>query len=93
MKKLRLELDRLAVETFATGEKSASAGTVRGHATTTKPAVDTQESCNTLCGGDYTAYYTCEATCEACVESNMCLTQPTCAQSCNQPTCNAWPCA
>jgi hypothetical protein len=75
MKKLRLELDRLAVESFATGEKTISSGTVRGFVTTTtQPVGDTQESCDATCGGNATIYITCGVSCYSC---NM---TPDCSQ-------------
>jgi hypothetical protein len=80
MRKLKLDVDGLAVESFATAKAAIeSAGTVRGFATTTQPAEDTQESCDTMCGGNRTIYITCELTCYTCQgESGMCLTQYAC---------------
>jgi len=48
MKKLMLDLDALAVDSFATGSEAAARGTVRGH--------DTRytEFCNTRSCGVYT---------------------------------------
>lgn len=68
MKKLRLELDRLAVESFATAKSATeSVGTVRGFVTTTtQPAQETQESCDATCGGNATIYITCGASCYSC---------------------------
>lgn len=43
MKKLRLNLDRLAVESFATGADDGGKGTVRG-------LQDTECSCQPTCG-------------------------------------------
>jgi len=56
MKKLMLEVDALAVDSFATGDEPAARGTVRGH--------DTRytEFCNTRSCGYYT--YCCQAAAE-----------------------------
>jgi hypothetical protein len=91
MKKLRLELDSLAVESFDTAAAQKPKGTVFGE----------QCTCNTMCAQqtcpgcptcDNTCAYTCDdATCPAC---------PTCAASCNGSceatcygTCGEYTCA
>ncbi|MFL5385684.1 MAG: hypothetical protein ACJ8GN_24475 [Longimicrobiaceae bacterium] len=72
MKKIRLSLEELAVESFATDEHTMGmAGTVEGHGTrnqNTCPA-----SCNT-CGPGYTCYET------HCTEPTV--PEPTCIDSC-----------
>ena len=72
MKKLKLQLDALAVESFSTDSFPAdAAGTVRGNAGTRNQ--DTcQESCFGTC--DYTCRYTCK-----CVFTEP---QVTCLQPC-----------
>lgn len=70
MKKLALDLESLAVDTFETTPEllRAEGGTVHAHSLVrTQPKqVETGESCDGLCGG--TGAYTCEATEYACVE-------------------------
>jgi len=57
VKKLKLQLDALAVESFSTDFVPADAGTVHGNAGTRNQ--DTcQESCFGTC--DYTCRYTCK---------------------------------
>jgi hypothetical protein len=51
MKKLMLDLDALAVETFTTGEAAAMRGTVRGNDTRVTEFCNTKRSCQyTACG-------------------------------------------
>ena len=53
MKKLKLELDELQVETFATGMELTATGTVQGHYGTNHTAQDTctQTALYTYCNG------------------------------------------
>jgi hypothetical protein len=69
MRKMRLELDDLDVESFDTRPSEAGRGTVKGHATQYGSC---QGSCVQTCGGP-----TCESPCE--VEPTMYLT---CMESC-----------
>jgi hypothetical protein len=56
MRKIRLDIDELAVESFNTAEEQADAGTVNGHAAT--------ETCQTYLfeGCGKTQFQTCAAT-------------------------------
>lgn len=57
MKKLRLDVDRLAVESFETGKEKREAGTVRAYVT----ALNCQTNPDTACGNYLTcAYPTCQ---------------------------------
>jgi hypothetical protein len=72
MKKLKLELDNLAVESFDTTATHKSRGTVIGEQCTCYTYCNTCPGCPTC---DATCAYTCDdATCPQC---------PTCAASCN----------
>jgi hypothetical protein len=83
MRKLKLELDRLEVESFDTASTQKRKGTVIGEELCT---------CNTYCGQatcpgcptcDNTCAYTCDdATCPACP---TCAN--TCANTCDDPSC------
>jgi hypothetical protein len=54
MKKLRLDLDRLQVETFATdAEKLAERGTVQGMNHTREIYCTKGDTCRTSCGGGF----------------------------------------
>ncbi len=54
MKKLRLDLDRLQVETFATdNEKLAARGTVQGFHHTREIYCTRGDTCRTSCGGGF----------------------------------------
>lgn len=55
MKKLRMKLDELRVDTFATGGHLAARGTVQGHYGTTHTQAG--ETCDYTCGD------TCQNTC------------------------------
>jgi hypothetical protein len=50
MRKLKLELDTLTVQSFHTGDTVAPAGTVKGHAPPTQIFCTQQFSCATYCG-------------------------------------------
>jgi hypothetical protein len=80
MKKLKLELDNLTVESFDTTGVQKPRGTVVGEQCTCWTNCDTCPGCPTC---DATCAYTCDdATCPNC---------PTCAASCNG-TCNEYTC-
>jgi hypothetical protein len=79
MKKLRLTLDDLRVDSFHTARNGVEKGTVFGEQCTcmTQCGQDTCPGCPTCdatCG--FTCEYTCEYTCEA-----------TCANTCDDYTC------
>lgn len=89
MKKIRLDLDALRVESFATAEAPRRGGTVHGHAPSYFPEpcapTDRVTDCNDVtcawsCNG-----YTCEPT-----AANTCAATCTCASG--QPSCLRWPC-
>jgi hypothetical protein len=76
MKKLRLELDQLSVESFHIPSTETSPGTVRANA---EMAAGTTDIVSFLLFGtcDYSCNETCKATCNA-----------TCANSCANTLCN-----
>ena len=77
MKKITLELDTLAVESFETVAAAAvERGTVRGHGTTIVIIDPSQASCDGICEGEGSQYATCEITCAQC-------TGDTCGNSCD----------
>lgn len=87
MNKLRLELDDLHVDTFATsGAARGEGGTVRGYNVTRGPSYDEP------CIPDYTdtcpptQYYTCATACGSCYNSCYGSCQNTC-YTCWQNTC------
>jgi hypothetical protein len=88
MKKLRLELDDLRVDTFSTsGSASGQGGTVRGHNVTRGPSYD--EPCipdYTDGCPPYTQADTCASACGTCDYSCYGSCQNTCA-TCWQNTC------
>ena len=58
MKKLKLKMDELRVETFSTGEAHAGRGTVQGHYGTTH--TEAGDTCTDYtCAGDTCGEYTC----------------------------------
>lgn len=59
MKKLRLELDALAVESFATDAGAERMGTVRGHYNTELDCTLDRESCKVSCDPCYTCATSC----------------------------------
>jgi len=78
MKKVKLNLDALAVESFGTSVEEGDMGTVKANARTLDPALwtcnrfqGTCDGCNTVltycgdpCSGTAVQYYTCKATCQ-----------------------------
>jgi hypothetical protein len=69
MKKLKLDLERLNVQSFETGPDSPDPrrGTVKGFATTVQPVGDTEGTCDTTAtGGSMTWDATCEFSCYQC---------------------------
>lgn len=79
MKKLRLELDELAVESFAANERDGSRGTVAGREFTqyADECVTPNGTCERGCW-DGTVAYSCAATCQGSCAS----CQGTCGASC-----------
>jgi hypothetical protein len=49
MKKLMLDLDMLAVDSFATGDAADGRGTVRGHDTRFTEFCNTKKTCGSTC--------------------------------------------
>ena len=88
MKKLRLELDALEVESFDVARAGPSTGTVHGHITATQCNTSPDRTCagyltcafNSCDGwctaGNCTDYGTCDATCIHCTQ--------TCETGCEQ---------
>ena len=66
MKKLKLNLDEIAVETFSTTELAGKRGTLVGHET----AVD--DLCSANCTGMGAECYTADPQYEACTGGNPC---------------------
>jgi len=86
MKKIRLDLDQLAVDSFPTTRGGASGmGTVRGHVTGPDPiSLPPTEgaACNPqsqYCG----TYDTCQASCNGTCFERSCV--PSCAFTCQDP--------
>lgn len=88
MKKLRLELDALRVESFSTAGEARGRGTVHGNAPVEPPELYTQSedpvqcqtqgyTCLASCNGSCNSCYSCDGTCHG-----SCLTQ--CDPSCNR---------
>lgn len=72
MRKLRLELDALRVESFETAAAGKEPGTVHAH------APPTRRSCDESCGGTCPDDGTCMETCISCFGScEPCPTSPT----------------
>lgn len=81
MKKRKLRLDELAIESFDTDAQALVRGTVRAFNTCNH---QTCESCAISCGGTCN---TCPASCYGtCVENYTCAGQ----YSCDEPACTAW---
>lgn len=60
-KKLRLDVEELDVEVFATIEHEVKHGTVRGHQTDDSPiSMETWNPCGTICGSSCSGPYLCE---------------------------------
>lgn len=79
MRKIRLDIDELEVESFEPGSGDAARGTVRGHGTQYGSC---QGSCVYTCGGrtceapcvvDPTLYVTCAESCGWTDGINVCL--------------------
>ncbi len=103
MKKLRLDLDAIRVESFdTTAPKAAAAGTVRGHSGYESCwGVTCSVTCAGTCYGQYTceAYNTCAHTCDLVNTCDTCATlceytcngQKTCDfGGCGEPSANCW---
>ena len=75
MRKIRLDVDRLAVETFDTaGEKGRRPGTVRAHDASWPDCVSSPSGCPTCEQGCHQDTLTCFASCSTdhrpCIEFN-----------------------
>jgi hypothetical protein len=78
MRKLKLELDVLAVQTFVTEEGTGSRrGTVNGHVETEPTAETEYRDCDHggtgLPSGGYTCGHTCEDECGAAYTGGTCI--------------------
>ena len=88
MRKLKLDLDRLAVDTFVTEETEGKRGTVVGHATFRCTTTDrcTEDSC-----GQNTCFISCDGVCGTyyCVGTYDCTyaldSCPYCTPYCEEP--------
>lgn len=69
MKKLSLDLDQLAVESFDTSEARRSMGTVRGHGLTDTTCMQMICDCPTGSGDTCEAQYCSGDTCDTCYDS------------------------
>lgn len=63
MKKLKLEMEELRVESFQTEQSAGEEGTVIGHYLTPHCSGDNGYTCDYSCGGQYAS---CIATCGTC---------------------------
>lgn len=93
MRKLKLDVDALQVESFAALPPGAEGGTVRGHWVTQK---DVDESTECDGGGWGSLFGTCDGcpTVGTCVGPTYCCPptwRPTCNPSCNM-SCPEWEC-
>jgi hypothetical protein len=88
MRKLTLEVERLAVESFETDAAVAVHGTVRAHYGTTDPlACETKQG--PACGTDQT----CDVSCQNCTQTGLTECEPTCAgQHTCDPSLEPWSC-
>lgn len=77
MKKLMLDVEQLAVESFATGGAASEAGTVHGHNHTRGNHATCWETCGASCG------VTCPATCGYTCNGEYTCFGDTCAATCN----------
>ncbi|HYH78546.1 MAG TPA: hypothetical protein VEX86_02085 [Longimicrobium sp.] len=92
MRKLKLEVDALAVESFETAPGTAGTGTVRGQALA--PGPDNPESRIWSCNGscvtctDCNTCISCQVTCfdATCISCQTCAT---CGESCGRTLCHA----
>jgi len=81
MKKLRLQIDELSVESFLTAEKEREVGTVRGFDSTTGNQIicgctDNGEPCDTNgCGSAYCSYGCPDTRDETCATGNQIICQ------------------
>jgi len=73
MRKLKLELDELSVESFETAEQTEERGTVHGHYITQFCSRADGYTCFESCGG--TCVETCDASCDTC-DSGCYMTPP-----------------
>ena len=81
MKKLKLNLDDLKVESFLTSSKTNGKGTIHGNVT------GGHEDCHTEFGyPTCDEAWTCARTCEGTCEGNTCT--PTCPNTCEGYTCD-----
>jgi len=84
MRKLKLDLDRLSVESFdANGSEGAQRGTVEAHSIVCNSFIDTCGTCDPSCASCVSCYNSCNNTC-----GNSCYgTCATCQTNCQQDSC------
>jgi hypothetical protein len=92
MKKLGLNLEQLAVESFETTVAARSRGTVRGNDLTDSTCYDencecviTQNTCNTNCGQN-TCDYSCGMICPPTEHGEHSCAVPSCLNTCTCPS-------
>lgn len=88
MKKLRLNLDELEIESFATTAEADALeeGTVHGYHCTCNCCTDNDPTCYNTCAGNATCHRTC-------VGNNTCgqtACYGTCYNTCNWGSCDGW---
>jgi hypothetical protein len=79
MKKLKLSLEELRVESFATGAATRAEGTVHGHA----PQTRNQNTCQATCAA--TCLFSCEGTCQYTCKCVFTEPVQTCGEPCIPP--------
>lgn len=72
MRKIRLQIDSLAVESFATDEPVLGLGTVRAHFTTPQDPCTSADDALT-CARRRTDYASCQVQCECTIQGQKCL--------------------
>jgi hypothetical protein len=77
MRKLKLELEGLDVQSFETGQDELAVGTVRG----ASPSPSTYYGCT------YTDYFTCENTCNTCDQYTCFISCLGTCFTCDDDTC------
>lgn len=93
MRKKKLVLDELAVESFTPAAEPAERGTVHAH--DSGPITDECYSCGvyTGCGGGCVSAYPCNGTLNSCPGYNTCAGDYTCSvASCGHGGCSRYVC-
>jgi hypothetical protein len=85
MKKLKLDIDAVRVESFATAERDEQRGTVQGHISIEASCYDT-DCCSDVTDCCQSAYCSGHWTC-GCPTGITCPGRNTCAESCHTGIC------